>query len=79
MYIGRGGWLSGEHFEVQIAEETALEAYRDATRPYGFKHRPTFGERGSGVVSATMSYWHGVDFSTMAKTERAAAATVDVA
>ena len=53
-----------------IAKETALEAYRDATRPYGFKHRPTFGERGSGVVSATMSYWHGVDFSTMAKTER---------
>ncbi|KAH8078837.1 DNA-binding transcription factor [Aureococcus anophagefferens] len=53
-----------------IAQETALEAYRDAASPYGFKHRPGPGRPGYGVVSATMSYWHGVDFSKVAKTER---------
>ena len=54
----------------QIPKETALEAYHDAARPYNFKNRPNPGDRGFGAVSAALSCWLGVDFSTVAKTER---------
>ena len=54
----------------QISKETALEALRDALRSYDSKYRPRKGGPGYGAVVAALSYWRGVDFSTLPEKER---------
>lgn len=58
--------------EVQIRKETALEALRDALRSAGRSIRPRLGCKGYSAVSAAMSHWLGVEFSTVTEKERLA-------